>query len=73
MNDNNAIQIKELETKIKKIYSLLDEAERFADKHQLSFRFDPSFGLGGEYQPQTPKDGEQFFPSQTGWLSSQNC
>jgi predicted nuclease with TOPRIM domain len=54
---------KQIEVLLKEAYEKLDEAKRLADKHELSFDWDLSYGMGGSYDGE---DGQ--------WRSSSsNC
>lgn len=70
-------ETEELANKVNEIHKLIDEAQAFADQHQISFALQPSFGIGGTYYPQTPPPEqkiEEWNPSFTGWLpSNSNC
>ena len=44
---------KQIEVLVKEAHEKIDEAERLADKYELSFDWDLSYGMGGSY------DGEE--------------
>lgn len=59
----------ELDTLVSSAKKSLHDAEAFANKHGLSFYFEPSYGMGGEYI-----GGEVGPYDQQGWNpSSQSC
>lgn len=54
--------LKEIQMIVNTIKVDLKRAQTIADEHKLTFRFDPSYGMGGTYRPNE------------GWVSSsQNC
>lgn len=55
---------------VAKLYKALAEAEAHADTHNLSFNFEPAYGMGGTYYGKNNKHDW----SEPGWNpSSQNC
>ena len=49
---------KQLDAKLAKIMSLLEECEQIAEDSQLEFRFRPAYGMGGWYNPHP--DGKRY-------------
>lgn len=67
---------KELNRLVEAAEEALSAAEAFASKHELEFRFSPSYGMGGTYYGKF-NDAERSYYGRTsdcGWIaSSETC
>jgi hypothetical protein len=64
---------KQIDEKLQVAYAAIREAQRIADKENVSFRFDLAYGMGGTYMPEGDegRDGEN---DDNGWAaSSRGC
>lgn len=58
MNNSQKEAIKKIDELVKKAHEALNEAEKIADEHKLSFCFNHAYGMGGSYE-----DGEWYASS----------
>lgn len=64
----------ELARLVKAFNDALTEAESFATEHKLSFRIDPSYGMGGTFDGESVGEKDEWGEESDGWFaSSQSC
>ena len=65
---------KRLATLVAAFNSALNEAESFAIEHKLSFRINPSYGMGGTFDGEEYGQLNEYDEESDGWYSSsQSC